>query len=149
LHAYRDYVIRKEENQKRIRERQNELAEQFHREYGEVPPFACKGGKRYKTDEPYTDEEVARYEAYSTAWQTFREENEEYAKLDKKLWNHDAYKDEDKLREKIAMGDAEAFMQDHPDSHIVLVSYADDGGDALMEHGNIFRNLPYVQISHH
>lgn len=28
-------------------------------------------------------------------------------------------------------------------------SYADDGGEAVLEHGNIFRKLPHVQISHH
>lgn len=32
---------------------------------------------------------------------------------------------------------------------VYVFSYADDGGEAALEHGNIFSNLPHVQISHH
>jgi len=32
---------------------------------------------------------------------------------------------------------------------VFVFSYADDGGEAVLEHGQIFDNLPHVQISHH
>jgi hypothetical protein len=32
---------------------------------------------------------------------------------------------------------------------VFVFSYADDGGEAVMEHGDIFHNLPHAQISHH
>jgi hypothetical protein len=30
-----------------------------------------------------------------------------------------------------------------------LLTYSDDGGEALFEHGDIFQNLPHIKISHH
>lgn len=32
---------------------------------------------------------------------------------------------------------------------VYVLSYADDGGQAVLEHGDIFVNLPHVRISHH
>ena len=35
-------------------------------------------------------------------------------------------------------------------NHVYILSYADDEGESELEHGNIFRNIPYVtSVSHH
>lgn len=41
------------------------------------------------------------------------------------------------------------FFKKNKGKHILLFSYADDGGQCVLEHGEIFRNLPHMQISYH
>jgi hypothetical protein len=44
---------------------------------------------------------------------------------------------------------AETFYRDNKGSSFFKVDYADDGGEAVLEHGDIFRNVPHVRISNH
>jgi hypothetical protein len=59
------------------------------------------------------------------------------------------------LREKIAQHDSKEFLKScrkkHPQLYIGIFEYSDNDGShwALMEHGQVFRNLPHAQISHH
>jgi len=53
------------------------------------------------------------------------------------------------LNKKIAKSDAKAFMDDNKGAFFAILSYADENGETTLEHGNIFRKLPHVTISHH
>lgn len=76
--------------------------------------------------------------------------NEEWIKMEEE--HQEAYerlkKKRDKAVELVAREDAAAFLKDNEDKFILFTHYADDT-EPLMEHGEIFRNLPYVVISHH
>ena len=145
----RDFLINLEKEEENINKRKHEI---FRTEfnYKEVP-YAYKGGMNNKTKKPYTAKEIKAYNDYQDAVDKFRKEHKEYAELEnkmRKVWD-EKYKKEDSLRNKIAKIDAEAFIKDHKDAFIAILSYADDGGDCTLEHGNIFKNLPNVKISHH
>jgi hypothetical protein len=45
--------------------------------------------------------------------------------------------------------DAENFIDNANGNFIVKLEYADDGGEGLLEHGDIFRNLTHIRISNH
>jgi hypothetical protein len=44
---------------------------------------------------------------------------------------------------------AAQFVEGLKDRELYWFNYADDGGEAWLEHGDIFRNLPHKQTSHH
>ena len=46
---------------------------------------------------------------------------------------------------------ADRFVGENPDRSFFRLSYADDDGTTgtVMEHGDVFRNLPHHRISHH
>ncbi len=44
---------------------------------------------------------------------------------------------------------AKLFIEKHKGCAFYMFSYADDGGEAFLEHGDIFEKLPHVTISHH
>ena len=70
--------------------------------------------------------------------------------LEKNLYKQRKYveKERDEAIRKVAESDAKAFLEANYGAFILHTGYADDT-EALMEHGSIFRNLQYVQISHH
>lgn len=41
------------------------------------------------------------------------------------------------------------FLKLHEGKQILCFSYADESGEGLLEHGNIFANVEHEQISHH
>ena len=41
------------------------------------------------------------------------------------------------------------FIETRKGAFTYILEYCDDGGEAALEHGNIFRNLPHVRSSHH
>jgi hypothetical protein len=41
------------------------------------------------------------------------------------------------------------LITQHPNSDFYIVVYSDKRGEGAMEHGDIFRHVPHVQISHH
>lgn len=41
------------------------------------------------------------------------------------------------------------FRKQFRDFDYYVFSYADNGGEVVLEHGDIFRNLPHLKISHH
>jgi hypothetical protein len=70
-------------------------------------------------------------------------------------WTNDEKQDywkkrEDK-REKQAAEYVDNFLKGKEDLTFFIVEYSDNSGqqEAMMEHGDIFRRLPHVQISHH
>lgn len=48
-----------------------------------------------------------------------------------------------------ARGFIEGFWPRVKNMKVFELSYADDNGEANLEHGDIFRNLPHIRISHH
>lgn len=46
---------------------------------------------------------------------------------------------------------AQEFIDQHKDKDIYVFEYADENGnfECTMEHGDIFKNLPHIRISHH
>jgi len=148
----RDHIVRMEKKEKDIREQQRIILENEFK----VPKasYAYKGGNHYDGDkEPYTDEEVTAYDAYSHAEEEFKREHETYVKLGLELndtWGA-KYAKEDELRKKLGKADAHEFVSDNKDAFFAILSYSDnDGGwGCTMEHGKIFSRLPCVTISHH
>jgi|SaaInlStandDraft_4_1057021.scaffolds.fasta_scaffold18451_3 hypothetical protein len=53
--------------------------------------------------------------------------------------------------EALGKADAEKFLEDNKDKFIFIVEYHDneEWPGSLMEHGNIFFNVPHVRFSHH
>lgn len=148
----RDHIIATEKREREIRQRKNEIMDKEFK--GRKAPYACEGGKHYDTDEPYTQEEIDAYKAYCHEEDEFKKNHKEYQKLeaeDRDIWDV-KYKRQEELREKLAKADAHEFMSDNKDAFFAILSYSDNDGwpnGCTMEHGDIFRNIPYIRISHH
>jgi len=147
LRALRDFTIEVEGREREIRKRQSELISEF---LMERPPYATEGGKD-KNGKPYTKKAIKKYKDYYKDLEKFRKEHKEYAKLEKELrdgWEI-KYSKEEELRNRIAKADTTAFRADNKGAFFAILSYADDGGDCTLEHGNIFKNIPNIRVSHH
>jgi len=55
----------------------------------------------------------------------------------------------DKEVNKISLRNAKQFIEDHKGFWFTILSYADDGGQGLLEHGGIFKHIEHQRISHH
>jgi hypothetical protein len=58
---------------------------------------------------------------------------------------------EDIIRKKNGLFMYKKFKQENKGKKIVILSYGDENGsfDSVMEHGEIFRNVNHIQVSHH
>ena len=63
-----------------------------------------------------------------------------------KEWN-DYYERSNEAARKIAA----SFWEEHKDKEILIFEYSDNDGSlfSTMEHGDIFRKLPHIRVSHH
>jgi hypothetical protein len=118
------------------------------------PLYASASGTDPKTKKPYTKKQIKTYNEYSKAKDKWIDNNKVYQALRRKQANMDrmaTYKEERKLSKQIAKIDAQNFLDDNKDKFIFIVEYSDNDGDkcTVMEHGEVFRNVPYVRISHH
>lgn len=150
LEQLRLATIESEEKDKELRKKEDSI---LAKSGLKQPKYAYRGGKDLYTQKPYTDQEVKATDDYHKAMDKFRESNKEFIAFDKerhKIWNGAHSKSHD-LSYKIAEEDAKNFLDDHKGEFVFIISYSDNnGGDGCtMEHGNIFRNVPYVRISHH
>lgn len=57
--------------------------------------------------------------------------------------------DADKQNEIESKKNAKKFLEDTKGQFVYEFEYHDDSNEALLEHGDIFRNLPHIQISNH
>lgn len=149
LNKLRDFIIKTENEEKEIRNKQREVCERDFKM--NRPQYAYKGGKDNKTGKPYTKKQIKAQDDFESAMTKFRTENKEYSQLEKKInaiWQK-KFKTERILRDKIAKADAKAFMLHNKNAFSVILSYGDEDGNATLEHGNIFKNLPHVTISQH
>lgn len=115
-------------------------------------PFAYEGGKNHKTGKKYTKKQIEAYKKNEAEISKWQKEHAEYQRLNEErqsLWKN--YEKQRRLTRKIARADAKKFLEDHPDAFIFETSYSDNDGEhmSIMEHGNIFKNLPHVRVSHH
>jgi len=142
----RDFIIDTESREEEMRNRQRDIIRTQFKERS--APYAYEGGKD-RDGRPYTKEDVEAYEAYRDALRKFENEHEEYSKIKEALWSSNKYEKRKRLEKKLAKTDTEAFLSDNKDAFVAIFSYADDGGEGTLEHGDIFKNLPNVKISHH
>jgi len=56
---------------------------------------------------------------------------------------------EEKLRQEALDKYVKSILSKYAGLEVYLFEYADDGGQCVMEHGDIFHNLPHEQISRH
>jgi hypothetical protein len=80
----------------------------------------------------------------------FRKTDPEFLKYEKdrkKHWQKSA-KSISNIRTRLAQKDAKNFMNDNKGKYIFVVNYG-DYKDGILEHGNIFRNVPHLVVSRH
>ena len=113
--------------------------------------YAYEGGSNYK-GELYTKEQITAYKKYMKELDFYHKNDKVYKEFIKwrdKIHNAD-WALERKYRHALATADAKAFLKAHKGKFIFITSYSDDGSiGALMEHGNIFRNVEHERISMH
>jgi len=150
LMELRDFIVKTDKREREIREGQRDILDREFK--GRKAPYASAHGTNRETGETCTQEEIDDYEAYCHEEGEFKKNNKKYAKLEKEMraeiWDI-KYRTEEELRKIIGEADAHEFMSDNKDAFFVILGYADDGGECVLEHGNIFRNLPCMQISNH
>jgi len=127
--------------------------EMIRKHVGPDVPYAYKGGTNWTTKQPCTDEDIKAYEEYRKKVENFEKTNEEYIAAKKKQdANFRKYCDaQRKLANKLAEADLKKFLEDNKGKYIARFTYSDNDGSvpSMMEHGNIFRNLNHITISHH
>lgn len=117
------------------------------------PKYAYKGSIDPLTKKPYTKTEIECYEEFEEKVEKFKNTDKEYLKFEKNI-NAIYNKDRNEIREiqeEIAKEDAQNFLNDNKGKYIFILSYGDnDGRDGcIMEHGNIFKNVPNIVVSNH
>lgn len=83
------------------------------------------------------DEEAPRQEDYT---KNYHYSSKEYRKA------LDQYYEESK---KYRIASAKRFIKQNRGKYIFVFRYADDSGEVVLEHGDIFQNLPHKRISNH
>jgi hypothetical protein len=116
-------------------------------------PYAYTGGYyNYETKKLFTKTQINNYNKFVSALDKFETTDLEYIDYTKR-YNHysqHSYKSVQKARNKLAMADAVAFINDNKNRFIFIVTYGDDNRDGtVMEHADIFKNVPHVRISNH
>jgi len=151
LDKLRNMVIEHEKEQKRINTRQSEIIKDSGINCD--IPCAYKGGTNPITKNPYTSQDIEKWEKHHKEIEDYKKNNKEYQKLEKEYEkSFEDYGKQHKLREIIAAEDAEVFLKDYDTQFIFIVEYSDnDEGDVgtTLEHGDIFRNVPHITISNH
>ena len=132
---------------------------EFNRREGEIlskgpkpVPYAYEGGNNYDKKAPYTKEEIKKYNRYIEDMEDYKKDSKEFKELEKEkdLYWKDKYDKEHELRDKIAQKDAETFISDNKDKRFFIFEYEDHSNEGVvMEQGNIFRNVPYIEINNH
>lgn len=126
-------------------------AEKAYRDYIDSKvkkvPYAAKGN-----DGKHTPASKA-YAKYCKEMKHIVENDPQAIKLRKALTDlyHTNTAKLDKIRQKLAKADWKAIKEKYDNSFITILSYGDESGQeqGIMEHGDIFSNLPYMRISHH
>jgi len=146
LEDLRQAIIKHEKLSNQLRDEEKRILKR-----GPKPvAYAWKDGTDYNTKKPYTKIQIDAYENYNKQLEKFKTTDKDYLAYNKK-WRELHDDPVDKLTRKLALIDAKAFMKDNEGKFIFIVSYSDnEGGDgSTMEHGNVFRNVPFSRISHH
>ena len=144
-------IMAEYELEKKNREEEKEILKRV----GPRPEYAYVGRINPYTNNPYTDEdkEVTDNRTYNKKLDDFMKRDKKFLAFRKKMSaEHSIYwKKIRRLEEKIAEEDAKNFLGDNKDKFVFIVTYSDNDGQqgCTMEHGDIFINVPHVQISNH
>jgi len=149
LERLRLNIVKHENFEKEIRQEESVIVAKL----GKPVRYAYEGGTNYSTKKPFTKKEISEWEKYSKRLEEFKETDKEYLALSNKrskLWKDQSYTN-DALYKELAREDAQNFLDDNKGKFIFTISYSDNDGEVMctMEHGDIFRNVPHVRISHH
>lgn len=137
--------------EERVMRQCNDATRKYINDRVKMVPYASRSknqnGKRY-----YTEKQVKAFEAYCKTAEAIRK-TPEYMKLDREEWHkrEKIWKAIRKLERKLAQKDLEAFLEKTKGGYVAVLSYSDNDGEqgAAMEHGDIYRNITCIRISHH
>ncbi|MFW5804805.1 MAG: hypothetical protein ACOCWG_06205 [bacterium] len=145
LEKLKNIKIQTNKKEQEIRNRQNEIRKACP--IKKVPPAYESGN--------YIKKQINDYNAYRDKLKQWLDNHDEYQRLERKYFEvafaqHKEKKIE-KLRTKLAEADTKKLLEDNPNSLFFITEYSDNEGEtrAIMEHGNIFKNLPHVVINNH
>lgn len=143
-------IIESEEKDRELRKKEESI---LAKSGLKQPKYAYKSGIDPYTNKPYTSKDIKATEDYNDAIEKFRNTNEEYLafrKEERENWDNKHSKISE-LSQKIALEDAQNFLDDNKGKFVFMISYSDNDGNTgcTMEHGDIFRNVPHVRISNH
>ena len=146
---FKKIVIKRDMKNKELSDREREIISSRFKI--EEVPIAYKGGTNFKLNRPYTDNEVKAYDNYMTSLIYFRETDPEFLKFEEDRKNHwrESGNSIRNICSKLAQKDAKNFMSDNKGKYIFVVNYGNESGDAVLEQGNIFRNVSHLVVSHH
>jgi hypothetical protein len=122
---FRDFVVNMDKEEKVIRKEEQKLWKRFHL-------------KRPKSNSPESE-----FDAYYHAMDDFRNSDSKMKTFKVKQMKqfHHNWEILEKLRRKIAEVDAKAFLKDNNKAFIAILEYADDGGEGVLEHGDIYGKI--------
>jgi len=151
MEIFKKSVINHDKRQEEIYAEEREILSKAN--LGRRPPYAYKGGTDSYTKKPYTDEQIKASDAFDKAEKNFKETDPAWIALQKKerkMWDED-YQEMNEIQDKLAKIDSDNFLKDNKNAFIFIVDYGDEDSQngAIMEHGNVFRNVPHIRISNH
>lgn len=147
IEEFKALCIKDEKEEEELRKEERRILDRFT---PQRPQCAYKDGIDSLTKKPYTKEQINTYNKWEKDYENFRKTDPEFLAYDKKRWAtlEQKWKRQAEVCKKLAEVDAKNFLKDNKGKFIFIVSY-DDGSEAVMEHGRIFRNVPHVRVNHH
>ena len=139
-------------------EAQRKAFDKFERELirvhvGPDVPYASENTTNWTTRKPCTKADIEAYNTYRDAVKAFEEANPKYitAKKKQNARERKFWDTQRKLANRLARIDLAAFLKDNKGKFITRFTYSDNDGSffSMMEHGNIFRNVNHIYVSHH
>lgn len=146
-----DEIIKLHEEDERVTKEYREKIDAYINSRIPPVPYASNykdaNGKR-----SHTPQQVRAHNAYMKKVEKLRD-TEEFKKLQGEEWKK-RQKVWDKTRKAemtLAKKDLETFLEQTQGKFVAVLSYSDNDGDhgAAMEHGDLWKNLTHIRISHH
>lgn len=144
LKKLRDKIIKDERREDKLREKKWKAEAKCP--IPEVP-------RANDYDEKYTKEQIKAYKEYLVAVSKWRKNDKGCIKAEKDYFDNIGakYDVENPIVRELAEKDLQNFVEDTKDCKYYVVEYSDNDGESqsIMEHGDVFRNIPHMRISHH
>ena len=149
----REYIDCYEQHNAERKEFDNIKRAMIRTHVGPDVPYASENSTNWTTRTPCTAEDIKAYTEYREKVEAFEKTNAEYIKVKNKYYRSERnfWKTTSVLARKLARVDLAKFLKDNKGKFVTRFTYSDNDGSffSMMEHGNIFRNLNHVHISHH
>lgn len=109
--------------------------------FSQDPPFNYEGDKKIGNINKEADELFSK---------AYKEQDKEKSNALKDKANA-LYRSVEKISREFAVKDYQQFVNNNKDKEICLFSFSDNEGDlqSLLEHGDTFRAIPHITMSHH